>query len=156
MADRNDFETNVAILRDLVRFAYEQGFHELGYDVVDEWLEQVRPAAETTRELAPSEAATFDKAFARSPRRVPETTCEWSEIEDGSGVFNTCKAGEEWHVPEGLEPFPFCHWCGKRIVIVEPACAECGAAWGEHRADCSQIDPADYQSQVKAGDERGS
>ncbi len=29
---------------------------------------------ETTRELAASEAASFDKAFARSPRRVPEKT----------------------------------------------------------------------------------
>lgn len=74
-----------------------------------------------------------------------ETTCEWSEIEDGSGIFNTCKSGEEWHVPEGLEPFPFCHWCGKRIVIAEQACTECGARWGEHRAGCSQIDPADLQ-----------
>lgn len=45
--------------------------------------------------------------------------CEWSEIEEGSGVYNTCKEGEEWHVPEGLEPYPFCHWCGNSIEIVE-------------------------------------
>lgn len=47
---RNDFETNVAILRQIVEFAYEQGFHELGYNVVDEWLEQVRPVHETACE----------------------------------------------------------------------------------------------------------
>lgn len=45
--------------------------------------------------------------------------CEWIEIEEGSGVYNTCKEGEEWHVPEGLEPYPFCHWCGNAIKISE-------------------------------------
>jgi len=38
---RNDFETNVAILREIVQFAYEQGFHELGYNIVDELLAQI-------------------------------------------------------------------------------------------------------------------
>lgn len=45
--------------------------------------------------------------------------CEWSAIEDGCGIYNTCKEGEEWYVPQGLELFPFCHWCGNRIQVVE-------------------------------------
>jgi hypothetical protein len=45
--------------------------------------------------------------------------CEWTEIEAGSGIYNTCKEGEEWHVPEGLELYPFCHWCGYGIKVVE-------------------------------------
>lgn len=49
----NAFEANVAILREIVRFAYDQGFHELGYDIVNEWLAQVRPPAEPA-------APTFD------------------------------------------------------------------------------------------------
>lgn len=50
--------------------------------------------------------------------------CEWSEIEADSGIYNTCKEGEEWHVSEGLEPFPFCHWCGNSIKIVESSESE--------------------------------
>jgi hypothetical protein len=51
------------------------------------------------------------------PVQPPIAECLWIEIEDGSGIYNTCKEGEEWHVPEGLEPFPHCHWCGKKIAI---------------------------------------
>lgn len=50
----------------------------------------------------------------RSRRRK----CEWSEIEDGSGVYNTCMDGEEFHLTEGMELYPFCHWCGGRIKVV--------------------------------------
>lgn len=46
----------------------------------------------------------------------PEKTCEWDEIDPGCGVYNTC--GEEWHVPDGLDPPNFCCECGGRVVIV--------------------------------------
>lgn len=45
--------------------------------------------------------------------------CEWSEIEEGSGIYNTCKEGEEFHLTEGMELWPFCHWCGNSIKVVE-------------------------------------
>jgi hypothetical protein len=45
-------------------------------------------------------------------------TCEWSEIEEGSGIYNTCKEGEEFHLTEGLDLYPFCQWCGGRIKVV--------------------------------------
>ena len=51
------------------------------------------------------------------PRPSDELTCEWIEIESDSGIYNTCKEGEEWHVPEGLELYPHCMWCGGRIVV---------------------------------------
>lgn len=41
------------------------------------YMQEWRSADETTRELASSEAASFDKAFARSPRRVDETNGKW-------------------------------------------------------------------------------
>lgn len=44
--------------------------------------------------------------------------CEWEEIEDGSGIYNTCKDGEEFHLTEGLELYPHCHWCGGEIVVM--------------------------------------
>lgn len=44
--------------------------------------------------------------------------CEWSEIEDGSRIYNTCRPGEEFHLTEGLELWPHCHFCGKRIEVV--------------------------------------
>ena len=50
----------------------------------------------------------------RSRRRK----CEWSEIEDDSGIYNTCMSGEEFHLTQGMELYPFCHWCGGRIKVV--------------------------------------
>jgi hypothetical protein len=47
--------------------------------------------------------------------------CEWSPIEDGSTTYNTCKDGEEFHLTEGLELYPFCQWCGRRVEVVEHA-----------------------------------
>lgn len=32
----NPVETNLAILNDIVQFAYAQGYHEVGYDIVGE------------------------------------------------------------------------------------------------------------------------
>lgn len=43
--------------------------------------------------------------------------CIWSEIEEGVKVYNTCKEGEEFHLTEGLELYPFCQWCGQPVVV---------------------------------------
>lgn len=56
-----------------------------------------------------------------SPEPAAERTCEWSQTYDWSGQYNTCKEGEEWHLPDGLELFPYCHYCGGKIVIVDHA-----------------------------------
>lgn len=47
------------------------------------------------------------------------TICEWSEIEGGSGIYNTCRPGEEFHLAEGLELWPHCHFCGRGIEVVD-------------------------------------
>lgn len=46
-------------------------------------------------------------------------TCEWSEIEEGCGVYNTCSSATEgeFHVYPGLELWPHCQWCGGKIVV---------------------------------------
>jgi ribA/ribD-fused uncharacterized protein len=46
-----------------------------------------RSPAETSRELSPSEEASFDKAFARSPRRVDETSAEHHGLDNARQVF---------------------------------------------------------------------
>lgn len=45
--------------------------------------------------------------------------CLWVEIEDGSGIYNTCKSDTEgeWHLEEGLELHKFCPYCGKPISV---------------------------------------
>jgi hypothetical protein len=43
--------------------------------------------------------------------------CEWVEIEADSGVYNTCQPGEEFHLTEGLELWPYCHLCGRQIEV---------------------------------------
>lgn len=47
-----------------------------------------------------------------------DAPCQWSQVEVDSADYNTCKEGEEWHLPEGLDLFPHCHWCGRRIEVV--------------------------------------
>lgn len=49
---------------------------------------------------------------------VPRKVCEWSEIEADSGIYNTCKEGEEFHLTAGLDLYEFCQWCGGRIKVV--------------------------------------
>lgn len=44
--------------------------------------------------------------------------CEWSEIEEGSSIYNTCREGEEFHLSEGMDLWPRCHWCGGLIKVV--------------------------------------
>lgn len=48
---------------------------------------------------------------------MPRKTCNWSEIEPDAGIYNTCKDGEEFHLTPGLDLYPFCMWCGGRIVV---------------------------------------
>lgn len=43
----NPLEKNIVFLRDLIAFAYEQGYHEHGYNVLEEALQQVRAQSET-------------------------------------------------------------------------------------------------------------
>lgn len=43
--------------------------------------------------------------------------CVWSPIEKGSRVYNTCQPGEEFHLTEGFELNPFCHQCGREIIV---------------------------------------
>jgi hypothetical protein len=50
---------------------------------------------------------------------MPRKICEWSEIEPGTGVYNTCTNGEEFHLYDGLDLWPYCHWCGGKIEVVE-------------------------------------
>lgn len=48
---------------------------------------------------------------------MPRKICNWSEIEPESGVYNTCQEGEEFHLDQGMELYPFCQWCGGRIKV---------------------------------------
>jgi hypothetical protein len=48
---------------------------------------------------------------------MPRKICEWSEIEPGSNIFNTCKEGDEFYLNEGMDLWPFCHWCGLKIEV---------------------------------------
>lgn len=43
--------------------------------------------------------------------------CEWSEIEPGSDIYNTCKEGEDFYLNAGMDLWPFCHQCGRRIEV---------------------------------------
>lgn len=64
-----------------------------------------------------AEAAAVEAWNERAP-------CEWVEIEEGTEVYNTCRAGEEFHLTEGMELWPHCHWCGRKIVAIPCAAAE--------------------------------
>lgn len=55
---------------------------------------------------------------------MPRRICRWSEIEPGSGVYNTC-TDEEFHLTEGLDLYPYCQWCGGTIRVVDIA-DQCG------------------------------
>jgi hypothetical protein len=44
--------------------------------------------------------------------------CDWYPIEKDSNIYNTCKEGEEFHLTEGMELWPYCHLCGGKIEVV--------------------------------------
>lgn len=49
-----------------------------------------------------------------------ERVCEWTPIEEDSPVYTPgCLGGEEWQLDEGCELYPYCHWCGGKIVVAE-------------------------------------
>lgn len=64
--------------------------------------------------------AAVELGHARGVRiaELEATTCEWSPIDADSDTYNTCTA-DEFHLTQGCELYPFCHWCGKRIVVLE-------------------------------------
>ena len=47
---------------------------------------------------------------------MPRKVCKWTEIEPDSRIYNTCQEGEEFHLDQGMELYPFCMWCGGKIV----------------------------------------
>lgn len=70
-------------------------------------------------------------------------TCLWEPIEEGIRCYNTCRPGEEFNLDDGCDPYPFCHWCGRRIVI--PECPWCG---GEHVGTDCRAEKANTQKAV--------
>lgn len=54
-----------------------------------------------------------------SNETLKRRVCEWSEIEEGTGKFNTCKPGESFHLTQGMDLYPFCHWCGLKIEVTD-------------------------------------
>lgn len=54
-----------------------------------------------------------------SNETLKRRVCEWSEIEEGIGKFNTCKPGESFHLTQGMDLYPFCHWCGLEIEVTD-------------------------------------
>jgi hypothetical protein len=76
-------------------------------------------AAPTTSGLHPNCTPPCPICDDVAPTTPTARTCEWIEIEDGSGIYNTCKEGEEFHLTEGLELYEFCMHCGGKIVIGE-------------------------------------
>jgi hypothetical protein len=56
-----------------------------------------------------------DETLSRRAARV----CEWTEIQADSDIYNTCVEGQEFHLTPGYELYPFCHWCGGKIVVVD-------------------------------------
>jgi len=66
----------------------------------------------------PSPAMIAGRALTGAAVETTERICEWTPIEDGSPVYTpSCPDGEEWQLEEGCELYPFCHWCGGRIVV---------------------------------------
>lgn len=55
----------------------------------------------------------WDKEMAKR-ESVP---CQWTPIEEGSSTYNTCQEGEEFTLADGMELWPRCHWCGRRIEV---------------------------------------
>jgi len=51
----NSLAVNLGFLRQLVNYAYEMGYHEHGYDVLAETIQQLRPMRMTIREQAEEE-----------------------------------------------------------------------------------------------------
>lgn len=70
------------------------------------------------RELADDICDLMNMAFESGLEVPPQReTCEWSEIEAGSAIYNTCKEGEEFHCTPGMDLHPHCQWCGGAIVV---------------------------------------
>jgi hypothetical protein len=47
---------------------------------------------------------------------MPRRYCEWSEIQEDTGVYNTCE--DEFHLTEGLDLYKYCPFCGGTIKVV--------------------------------------
>ena len=86
-------------------------------------------------DLAERDAKTVEAAIAllRAPLSPKlreamrdERVCEWSRIEPDCDVFNTCKEYDEFHLTEGLDLWPHCHWCGGKIEVIDSHAADAG------------------------------
>ena len=57
------------------------------------------------------------------PESVPPLVirCEYTPIQEGDESNLQTDCGEEWHLPDGLELYPFCAFCGRptRLTALE-------------------------------------
>ena len=75
---------------------------------------------------AVSKAETIAAQLRTSPDRLlaefaePKQTepCRWTQMDHGGSAYNTCESGHPFHIEQGCEPWPYCHWCGKPVVLV--------------------------------------
>lgn len=77
-----------------------------GFDLPDDWLQKAAAAV----------GRPIGKDFKPTPKR--EAPCRWTQMDQGGSTYNTCAGGESFSVEPGCEPWPHCHWCGKRVVLV--------------------------------------
>lgn len=69
--------------------------------------------------LEPAEAERLRRWLAEILSSEP--VCRWAPIEEGSRVYEPGCCTERWQLDDDCELYPFCHWCGDRIYVVEAA-----------------------------------
>lgn len=86
----NCVDTNIDVLRNMVNFAYETGYHEMGYDVVSELVAQLRAATEPGAALV---------------NVLPKITDEVVNLLWGTDLIESDGPGEKWGWSQGAVDF---------------------------------------------------
>ena len=47
----------------------------------------------------------------------PERVCVWTEIDEGSRIYDICENDIEFHLGTDLDLAPFCPYCGGRVEV---------------------------------------
>ena len=71
--------------------------------------------------LAPEDWLQDEVATAADADVKTAGHCVWTPIEDGVPIYNPgCPDGEEFHLTDGLDLYPFCPYCGDSIETAAP------------------------------------
>lgn len=82
-------------------------------------IPETAPEAYLSRVMIQMRDAAAVGMFRPAQETEAGATCKWTEIEEGTGKFNTCKPGESFHLSQGMDLYPFCHWCGREIEVTD-------------------------------------